>query len=108
MVLLSLEFVASMGWVGAMLSLPVVLFVFVGFKTQLSSLLLMILYAVHNVLQSALWYFRTSGGGGTLDSVIERDVKLFEFVQTLSIMGGLGLLSSSGPGALSFDERKKY
>ncbi|EME26409.1 COPII-coated vesicle protein SurF4/Erv29, putative [Galdieria sulphuraria] len=103
MALLSLEFVASMGWIGTLLSLPVVLFVFVGFKTQLCSLLLMLLYAIHNVLQSAFWYFR----GNSWEAMVQRDVKLFEFVQTLSIMGGLGLLSSSGPGALSFDERKK-
>ncbi|GJQ12745.1 hypothetical protein GpartN1_g4536.t1 [Galdieria partita] len=104
MALLSLEFVASMGWIGTVLSLPVVLFVLVGFKTRLCSLLLMMLYAIHNVLQSAFWYFR----GTSWEAMVERDVKLFEFVQTISIMGGLGLLSSSGPGALSFDERKKY
>ncbi|GJD11888.1 ER-derived vesicles protein ERV29 [Galdieria sulphuraria] len=73
MALLSLEFVASMGWIGTLLSLPVVLFVFVGFKTQLCSLLLMLLYAIHNVLQSAFWYFR----GNSWEAMVQRDVKLF-------------------------------
>ncbi|KAK4526285.1 hypothetical protein GAYE_SCF22MG4199 [Galdieria yellowstonensis] len=107
MALLSLEFVTSMGWIGTLLSLPVVLSVLVGFKTQLCALLLMGLYAIHNVLASAFWYLHNAGASWEVD--IQRDVKLFEFVQTISIMGGLGLLSSSGPGALSFDEqRKKY
>eukprot|EP00871_Galdieria_phlegrea_P000359 jgi/Galph1/1323/GphlegSOOS_G6014.1 len=101
MALLSLEFLSTMGWFGTIVSLPVIVAVLVGWKTQVCSLLLLTFYAIHNVLQSAFWFLMDTS------MTLERDVKLFEFVQTVSIMGGLLLLSSSGPSALSFDERKK-
>eukprot|EP00180_Rhodochaete_pulchella_P001242 Plantae.Rhodophyta-Rhodochaete_pulchella.ctg2059.p2 GENE.Plantae.Rhodophyta-Rhodochaete_pulchella.ctg2059~~Plantae.Rhodophyta-Rhodochaete_pulchella.ctg2059.p2 ORF type:complete len:136 (+),score=17.95 Plantae.Rhodophyta-Rhodochaete_pulchella.ctg2059:487-894(+) len=96
-VLLSLEFLTTLGPIGSLFTLPVVVAVLIGYQTSISGAALLIIYLIHNVINSQFWY-------ASLDS-FERQVKQFEFVQTLSIMGGLLLLASSGSGSFSVDER---
>lgn len=55
LVLLGLEFVGTLGIVGAILTLPVIVAVAVGFQTEITGGILLILYFLHNVLQSAFW-----------------------------------------------------
>jgi uncharacterized membrane protein YphA (DoxX/SURF4 family) len=95
LVLLGLEFILTMGVVGTILTVPVMLAVLVGFYIEISGALLLLLYFLHNVLNSAFWFESVSH---------MREIRRYEFVQTLSIMGGLIMLINVGPGALSLDE----
>mmetsp|Transcript_14999 Transcript_14999/g.30502 ORF Transcript_14999/g.30502 Transcript_14999/m.30502 type:complete len:110 (+) Transcript_14999:708-1037(+) len=100
-VLLSLEFIGTLGAIGTVLALPIVVAVMLGYKSELSGLLLLVFYFVHNVLSSSFWRVDTS----TRYGAFEFEVKRYEFVQTLSIMGGLLLHISTGSGMFSLDER---
>eukprot|EP00168_Porphyra_purpurea_P000579 TRINITY_DN1066_c0_g1_i7.p1 TRINITY_DN1066_c0_g1~~TRINITY_DN1066_c0_g1_i7.p1 ORF type:complete len:217 (-),score=32.12 TRINITY_DN1066_c0_g1_i7:584-1162(-) len=53
LVLLAMEFLTTMGWVGCVLTAPVVVAVAVGWYMTLSGTVLLVLYLVHNVLNSA-------------------------------------------------------
>lgn len=55
LVLLGLEFLTTLGVFGTVLALPVIIAVLVGFKLEISGSILLILYFLHNVLQSAFW-----------------------------------------------------
>lgn len=55
LVLLGLEFVGTLGTFGAILTIPVLIAVVVGFQTEISGAVLLALYFMHNVLQSAFW-----------------------------------------------------
>mmetsp|Transcript_19091 Transcript_19091/g.33015 ORF Transcript_19091/g.33015 Transcript_19091/m.33015 type:complete len:286 (+) Transcript_19091:258-1115(+) len=101
LVLLSLEFLTTMGPIGTLITLPVLVAVLIGYKTNIFGVVLLVLYFLHNVLNSAFWTIKTDTHRGAFD----REVKRYEFVQTLSIMGGLLLLISSGPGSISMDEK---
>lgn len=98
LVLLAMEFLTTMGWVGCVLTAPVVLAVAVGWYMTISGTLLLVLYLVHNVLNSAFW---------SLGDSYMKDVLRYEWVQTISIMGGLLMLVVNGPGELSVDERMR-
>ena len=100
-VLLSLEFLTTLGPVGTILTLPVILAVLVGYQSGISGALLLGFYFVHNMINSPFWFVDSSTPYGSF----EKEVKRFEFVQTLSIMGGLLLFVSSGSGTLSVDDR---
>ncbi|CAN8063744.1 unnamed protein product [Agarophyton chilense] len=97
LVLLGLEFVTTLGVFGTLLAIPVIFAVLVGFKLEISGLVLFFFYLVHNILNSAFWSVK-----GTYVSQIMQ----YEFFQTLSIMGGLLLLIITGPGAISVDEMR--
>lgn len=97
LVLLGLEFVATLGTVGTIFALPVIIAVLVGFYLEVAGSILLILYFWHNVLNSAFWSVR----GSYLSQIMQ-----YEFFQTLSIMGGLLLLVTTGPGAISVDEMR--
>mmetsp|Transcript_13049 Transcript_13049/g.40202 ORF Transcript_13049/g.40202 Transcript_13049/m.40202 type:complete len:289 (-) Transcript_13049:184-1050(-) len=104
MVLLSLEFLTSLGAIGTVFTLPVILAVLVGYQMPWSGLVLLGIYLLHNVLNSAFWSINPQG---SYYRQYRREVLKYEFVQTISIMGGLVLLVSSGPGMLSVDERMR-
>jgi uncharacterized membrane protein YphA (DoxX/SURF4 family) len=70
-----------------------------GFKTRLSSLLLVVLVCGANLVWNDFWMLDFHHG--------DRDYLQYLFFQTVSIAGGLLLLMSVGPGELSVDERKK-
>lgn len=55
LVLLGIEFLATLRTVGTVLALPVIIAVLVGFKLEISGSILLILYFLHNVLNSAFW-----------------------------------------------------
>lgn len=71
----------------------------VGFRTKVNSLILVIWLFILNIYMHDFWRHRTGS--------IMYDYKKFDFFQTLSVMGGLMMLISIGPGGVSLDERKK-
>ncbi|KAA8491920.1 Surfeit locus protein 4 [Porphyridium purpureum] len=101
LVLLSLEFLSNAGAFATLVTIPVLLAVLLGFQTQISGTVLLIMYFLHNVSNSAFWAIKSDSQRNSFD----REVKRYEFVQTLSIMGGLMLLISTGPGQLSVDSK---
>lgn len=102
MVLLSLEFLTSSGALVTLVTIPTILCVLVGFWMPWSGIALIVVYLLHNVLNAAFWNIDTEG---SLYRQYRREVLKYEFVQTISIMGGLVLLVSAGPGMISVDER---
>lgn len=55
LVLLGLEFVSTLGVVGTCLAIPVIIAVLVGYQLEISGSILLVLYFLHNVLNSAFW-----------------------------------------------------
>lgn len=55
LVLLALEFVATLGTFGTILTMPVIIAVLVGYQLEISGGILLALYSLHNVLNSAFW-----------------------------------------------------
>lgn len=55
LVLLALEFLTTLGVVGTIFTIPVIIAVLVGYQLQISGTILLALYFLHNVLNSAFW-----------------------------------------------------
>ena len=70
-----------------------------GFKTKVSSYLLAALLTVINIYVNSWWM--------VTDSPNERDYLKYDFFQTLSVIGGLLLVASLGPGGISVDTHLK-
>lgn len=98
LVLLAIEFVSTLGVVGTILTVPVICAVLAGYRLEISGTVLLGLYFVHNILNSAFW---TASSSSYVSQIMQ-----YEFFQTLSIMGGLLLLIITGPGSLSVDEMR--
>jgi hypothetical protein len=74
--------------------------VVVGFKARLSATFLVMVLSLMNLLINNFWSLHHTSPA--------RDFARYDFFSTLSIMGGLVLLVSSGPGALAVDKKKVY
>ncbi|BAM82545.1 similar to surfeit locus protein 4 [Cyanidioschyzon merolae strain 10D] len=103
LVLLPIDFLSSLGFLGTLLAVPVMVAVLAGYRTRISGSILIAFYAAHNLLMSAFWKVNDRSPFGQY----ARDVKQYEFVQTISIMAGVLMLVFEGPGALSFDQQQR-
>lgn len=83
----------------SIIGLGACIMVVVGFKAKWSAMFLVALLSVFNFLSNAYWSLHSAHP--------QRDFLKYDFFQTLSIVGGLLLLVSTGAGALSVDEKKK-
>lgn len=73
--------------------------VVVGFRAKWSATFLVSILCIINMLVNNWWSVQHSN--------YKRDFLRYDFFQCLSIIGGLLLLVSIGPGGLSYDEKKK-
>jgi uncharacterized membrane protein YphA (DoxX/SURF4 family) len=69
----------------------------VGFKTEWSAIVLTIVLGIMNMWMYPFWNVHTR----------LVDYYKYYFIQTLSVMGGMMLLTLHGPGGLSLDGQKK-
>lgn len=84
LVLLGLEFVSTLGVVGTIFAVPVILAVLVGYQLEISGGILLILYFLHNVLNSAFW----SVSGSYVSQIMQ-----YEYVDPYSFTPVLALSS---------------
>lgn len=73
--------------------------IIVGFKAKFSAACLLASLTVFNVVINNWWSFSKFSN--------RRDFLMFDFFQTLSVIGGLVLLVVTGPGHISIDEKQK-
>ncbi|KAG0178660.1 hypothetical protein DFQ28_003949 [Apophysomyces sp. BC1034] len=104
LVLLFIGFVFNGEWSAArvvvsLVGLAACMMVVIGFRAKWSATILVSLLSIMNILINNWWSVKHSN--------YTRDFLKYDFFQTLSIMGGLLLLVSIGPGGLSVDEKKK-
>eukprot|EP00043_Microstomoeca_roanoka_P018905 m.206457 g.206457 ORF g.206457 m.206457 type:complete len:281 (-) comp16907_c4_seq1:1699-2541(-) len=81
------------------IGLVLVLAVAIGYQTKISAAILVTLLMVENMLLNAFWMVPTSSS--------RFDFKLYDFFQTMSVIGGLLMIVALGPGSVSLDQTKK-
>ena len=85
--------------IGSLIGLVACVMIAVGFKAKLSAMFLVLFLSVFNIVVNNWWSVDTAH--------MQKDFLKYDFFQTLSIMGGLLLLVTMGPGGMSMDEKKK-
>ena len=80
--------------------ITLVISIAVGFKTKAASLILSAWLAVINIYSNSWWMVPS-------EFVSRRDYLKYDFFQTLSVIGGLLLVASLGPGGISVDKHLK-
>ncbi|KAF9423050.1 hypothetical protein BGZ94_008418 [Podila epigama] len=85
--------------VGSLFGFVACVMIAVGFKAKLSAMFLVLFLSVFNIVVNNFWSVENAHS--------QKDFLKYDFFQTLSIMGGLLLLVTIGPGGLSVDEKKK-
>lgn len=104
LVLLFLGFIFNGEWnylrmAVSFLGLAACAMVVIGFRAKMSATFLVSILCIVNMLVNNWWSVQ--------HSAYKSDFLRYDFFQCLSIMGGLLLLVSIGPGGISYDEKKK-
>ncbi|KAK3355051.1 SURF4 family-domain-containing protein [Neurospora tetraspora] len=104
LIFLFIGFVFSGEWtiwriIVSLIGLVACVMVVVGFKTKFSSTLLVVILSIFNLLVNNFWTLH--------EHHPHKDFAKYDFFQILSIVGGLLLLTNTGPGQFSIDEKKK-
>ncbi|EGO52491.1 hypothetical protein NEUTE1DRAFT_118802 [Neurospora tetrasperma FGSC 2508] len=104
LIFLFIGFVFSGEWtiwriIVSLVGLVACVMVVVGFKTKFSSTLLVVILSIFNLLVNNFWTLH--------EHHPHKDFAKYDFFQILSIVGGLLLLTNTGPGQFSIDEKKK-
>jgi len=89
------------GWWWSLLIIPCSVSLVIGFQAELCSLLIMGFYAVGAVVANPFWTISVVDK----EALHLRELMRYEFIQTVSILGGLMLIIMSGPGAFSVDNK---
>ena len=89
------------GWGWAVLIMPTAGALVFGYQAELCAMLLLAFYAVGAIVANPFWTV------AVIDKEMAhmRELMRYEFVQTVSILGGLLLIIMSGPGAFSVDNK---
>ncbi|AQZ16364.1 ERV29 (YGR284C) [Zygosaccharomyces parabailii] len=96
-VLLFITFTLSKSWFTVFLTIINTVFFAIGYKTKLASIILGLILTFYNITLNNYWFYDQT----------KRDFLKYEFYQNLSIIGGLLLVTNTGAGELSVDEKKK-
>ncbi|KAF1744887.1 hypothetical protein MXB_4194 [Myxobolus squamalis] len=86
-------------WLRLFVGLGLIITILVGYKTTLTGLVAATWLMVNNLIHNSFWQYAAHSH--------QHDYFKFDFFQNMSIIGGLLLLVSIGPGLASMDERKK-
>ncbi|KAK9764235.1 ER-derived vesicles protein erv29 [Basidiobolus ranarum] len=85
--------------IGSCVGLIMSLMVVIGFKAKCSALMMIIFLMLFNVVMNNWWSINKNPDA--------RNFVKYNFFQIMSIVGGLVLFLSTGPGGFSVDEKKK-
>ncbi|CCH60506.1 hypothetical protein TBLA_0C07150 [Henningerozyma blattae CBS 6284] len=96
-VLMFIGFTFSKSWFTVVLTIIFTVCFAIGYKTKLASIMLGLILTFYNVAWNNYWFYDSS----------KRDFLKYEFYQNLSIIGGLLLVTNTGAGGFSVDEKKK-
>ncbi|KAG0669536.1 ER-derived vesicles protein erv29 [Maudiozyma exigua] len=96
-VLMFMAFSLRKSWVTVFVTLVNTMGFAVGYKTKIASIMLVAILTFYNLYLNNYWFY----------SDAQRDFLRYEFYQNLSIIGGLLLVTNTGAGTLSVDEKKK-
>lgn len=81
-----------------LVGIALVVLIALGYKTKVASLILAAWLTLSNLYTNSWWMAGSSAS---------RDYLKYDFFQTLSVIGGLLLVSSVGPGGISVDKHLK-